>query len=107
MRARMPKVYLEQLDEPPPLRPDGARVIKVRSDSVIEKCRLIYAGKEMQTLLPGSITGRPARVTILYAGGVLSFRIPQGLPLDDNNYVEVKDGNKTLRKERLGNIARW
>lgn len=104
MRDRLPKVYLEQIDEPPPLRPDGTRVIKVRSDSVIEKCRLIYAGKEMETLLPGGIGGRSARVATLFAGAVLNYRIPRDLTLDDGIYVEVKNGNKTLRKEKLGNI---
>jgi hypothetical protein len=104
MRDRLPKVYLEQIDEPPPLRPDGTRVIRVRSDSLIEKCRLFYAGKEMVTMLPGGPGGRTARVTTLYPGAVLNYRIPQALSLHDDDHVEVKDGNKTLRKERLGNI---
>jgi hypothetical protein len=104
MKARLPKVYLEQIDEPPPLRPDGTRIIKVRSDSLIEKCRLFYAGKEMATMLPGGPGGRSVLVTTLYPGAVLNYRIPQTLSLLDDNYVEVKDGNKTLRKEKLGNI---
>jgi hypothetical protein len=104
MRGRLPKVYLEQIDEPPPLRPDGTRIIRVRSDSLIEKCRLFYAGEEMVTMLPGGPGGRSLRVTTLYPGAVLNYRIPQALALHDDKYVEVKDGNKTLRKEKLGNI---
>jgi len=105
MKDRLPKVYLEQYEDPPPLRPDGSRVIRVRSDSLIEKCHLFYAGKEMATLLPGAgPLGRAVQVTTLFAGGVLNYRIPQGLSLDKDNYVEVKNGNTTLRKEKLGNI---
>jgi hypothetical protein len=104
MKDRIPKVYLEQYDDPPPLRPDGTRVIRVRSDSLIEKCRLLYAGNEMPTLLPGGPLGRAVKVTTLFAGGVLNYRIPQGVALDDDNYVEVKDGNKTLRKVKIGDI---
>jgi hypothetical protein len=103
-RDRLPKVFLEQVDEPPPLRPDGTRIIRVRSDSLIEKCRLFYAGKEMATMLPGGPGGRSVRVTTLYPGAVLNYRIPQALSLQDDIYVEVKDGDKTLRKEKLGNI---
>ena len=71
---------------------------------MIEKCRLFYAGQEMVTLLPGGPGGRAVRVTTLFPGAVLNYRIPQALSLRDDNYVEVKDGNKTLRKEKLGNI---
>jgi hypothetical protein len=101
MRDRKPKVYLEQFDEPPPLRPDGPRVIRVRSDSVIEKCSLMFAGRETETMLS---SGKASRVATLYSGGVLNFRIPQGINLNTDSYVEVKDKNKTLKKEKLGNI---
>jgi len=104
MRDRLPKIYLEQYDESPPLRPDGSRVLKVRSNSHIERCCVFYAGKEIPTLLPGGLSGRPVKVATLFAGAVLNFRIPQGIALDNDGYVEVKDADKTLRKEKLGNI---
>jgi len=100
MKDRLPKIYLEQFDDTPPLRPDGTRVIRVRSNGVVEKCRVTYGGKELDTYLPRG----PVKMTTLYIGGVLNFRVPVGVPVTNETDLEVWDDTRLLRRVKMGSI---
>lgn len=68
----------------------------------IERCNAWCADRE---LLAEDSVGTPQSELALPTGGYLYFRIPGEMNVTDDTTVEIRNGNLTLRRERLRNIV--
>jgi hypothetical protein len=75
--------------------------IRVWANKDLAKCRVTYDNTPLQTIVPktGASLEMPLR-----KGECLDFRIPDSLTIVWEAWVVVKDGDKTLRSEKFGDI---
>jgi hypothetical protein len=98
----MPAVYLETLKERVTSPFPSNWAIIVKGNIHVEKCRVSYAGTQLSALDPAGV----ARYELpLPRDGVLNFRIPEAINLDNESMVEVKDGERSIDMEKFGSIA--
>ncbi|MDA4134820.1 MAG: hypothetical protein OK441_04555 [Thaumarchaeota archaeon] len=68
----------------------------------LESCSVTINGRR---LLANDSLGKPQPVLPLPVGGYLYFRIPNDFAVDGETTVEVRDGERVLRRERFGHIV--
>jgi hypothetical protein len=97
-----PEVFLETLKERVTLPFPSNWAIIVKGNRYVEKCRVSYNGTQLSALDPAGV----ARYELpLPRDGVLNFRIPENINLDNESMVEVKDGERSIDLEKFGSIA--
>jgi hypothetical protein len=76
--------------------------IVVRGNAYVAKCGVYYDGRQLSALDPAGV----ARYELpLPRDGVLNFRIPEAINVDNDAVVEVRDGARSLTTEKFGTIA--
>jgi len=95
-------VYLQSLKErvTTPFRSNWA--IVVRGNRYVEKCNVAYDGKQLSAL---GAFGVARHVLSLPRDGVLSFRIPEFVDVENESIVEVKDGEMPIFVDKFGSLA--
>jgi hypothetical protein len=97
-----PEVFLEILKERVTLPFPSNWAIIVKGNRYVEKCRATYNGTQLSALDPAGV----ARYELpLPRDGILNFRIPEAVNLDNESIVEIKDGERTIDLEKFGVIA--
>ncbi|MGA2665069.1 MAG: hypothetical protein ABSF83_09010 [Nitrososphaerales archaeon] len=97
-----PEVFLETFKERVTLPFPSNWAIIVKGNRYVERCRLSYNGTQLSALDPAGV----ARYELpLPRDGVLNFRIPETVNLDNESTVEVKDGERSIDVEKFGSIA--
>jgi hypothetical protein len=97
-----PEVYLETLKERVTSPFPSNWAIIVKGNRYVEKCRVTYGGNQLSALDPAGV----ARIELpLAREGILNFRIPETVNLDNESMVEVKDGNRSIDLEKFGSIV--
>ena len=98
----LPAVYLETLKERVTWPFPSNWAIIVKGNRYVEKCRVSYAGTQLSALNPAGL----ARTELpLPRNGMLNFRIPETVNLDNEAMVEIKDGETSIDIEKFGSIA--
>jgi hypothetical protein len=96
-----PEVYLETLNERVTLPFPSSLAIVVRGNRYVAKCRVSLGGKQLSALDPGGV----ARVELpLPRDGMLDFRIPEAVKVDNEAMVEVRDGDRAIVMVKFGSI---
>ena len=76
--------------------------IVVRGNAYVAKCGVYYDGRQLTALDPAGV----ARYELpLPRDGVLNFRIPEAVNVDNESMVEVRDGARSIAMEKFGTIA--
>jgi hypothetical protein len=98
-----PAVYLETFKERVTSPFPSNWAIIVRGNRYVEKCRVSYDGKQLSALDPAGV----ARSELpLPRDGVLNFRIPETVNVDNDSMVEVRDGEyRSIAQEKFGSIG--
>jgi hypothetical protein len=96
-----PEVYLETFKERVISPFPSNFAIMVRGNRYVEKCRVSYDGKQLSALDP---TGVARTELPLPRDGVLAFRIPEAVNVDNEAMVEVKDGERSILLEKFGSL---
>jgi hypothetical protein len=76
--------------------------IIVKGNRFVEKCTVYYDGTQLTALDP---TGVARYELPLPRDGVLNFRIPEAINIDNDAMVEVRDGARSIGLEKFGSIA--
>jgi hypothetical protein len=97
-----PEVYLETLKERVTSPFPSNFAIIVRGNIYVAKCRVSYDGKQLSALDP---TGVARTELALPRDGVLAFRIPEAVNVDNEAMVEVRDGDRSILTEKFGSVA--
>ena len=98
MDKLLPAVYLETFKERVTTPFPSNWAIIVKGNRYVEKCRVSYAGTQLSALNPAGI----ARYELpLPRNGLLNFRIPESVNLDNEAMVEVKDGESSMRSREV------
>ena len=96
------EVYLQTLKERVTTPFPSNWAIVVRGNRYVEKCNLTYEGKQLSALDPSGV----ARTELpLPRDGLLNFRIPETMNLDNESMVEVKDGTRSILLDKFGSLA--
>lgn len=96
------EVYVQTLKERVTTPFPSNWAVVVRGNRYVEKCNVTYDGKQLSALDPSGI----ARTELpLPRDGLLNFRIPEIVNLDNESMVEVKDGVRSIIAERFGSLA--
>ncbi len=97
-----PEVYLETFKERVTSPFPSNWAIIVRGNRYVERCRVSYDGKQLSALDPAGV----ARSELpLPRDGVLNFRIPETVNVDNEAMVEVRDGDRSLALVKFGSIG--
>jgi hypothetical protein len=97
-----PAVYLETLKERVTTPFPSNWAIIVRGNRYVEKCSASYQGTQLSALDPAGV----AKYELpLPRDGILNFRIPEAVVLDNESMVVVKDGETSIYTEKFGSIA--
>jgi hypothetical protein len=97
-----PEVFLETSKERVTVPFHSNWAIIVKGNRYVEKCRVSYSGTQLSALDPAGV----ARYELpLPRDGVLNFRIPEAINIDNESMVEVKDGERSIDIEKFGSIA--
>jgi hypothetical protein len=98
----LPAVYLETFKERVTFPFPSNWTIIVKGNVYVEKCRVSYAGTQLSALDPAGV----ARYELpLPRNGMLNFRIPETVNLDNEAMVEVRDGERIIDSQKFGSIA--
>ena len=98
----LPAVYIETFKERVTTPFPSNWAIIVKGNRYVEKCRVSYAGTQLSALDPAGV----ARYELpLPRNGLLNFRIPESINLDNEAMVEVKDGENSIDLEKFGSLA--
>jgi hypothetical protein len=96
------EVYLQTLKERVTSPFPSNWAIIVRGNRYVEKCSVSYDGKQLSALDPAGV----ARYELpLPRDGLLNFRIPESVNIDNESTVEVKDGVRSISMDKFGSIA--
>jgi hypothetical protein len=97
-----PGVYLQTLKErvTSPFRSNWA--IVVRGNRYVDKCNVTYDGKKLSAL---DASGVARHALHLPRDGLLSFRIPEAVDVENESMVEVRDGEMPILVDRFGSLA--
>jgi hypothetical protein len=95
-------VYLQTLKERiiTPFRSNWA--IVVRGNRYVEKCNVTYNGKQLSAL---DAFGVARHTLALPRDGLLGFRIPEYVDVENESMVEVKDGETRVLLVKFGSLA--
>jgi len=95
-------VYLQSLKErvTTPFRSNWA--IVVRGNRYVEKCSVTYDGKRLSAL---DAFGVARHELNLPRDGLLSFRIPEFVDVENESMVEVRDGETSIFTGKFGSLA--
>ena len=93
-----PEVYLETFKERVTSPFPSNYVIIVKGNRYVEKCRVYYADKQLSALDP---TGVARYELPLPRDGVLNFRIPEAVSVDNESMVEVRDGDRSITRDQI------
>ncbi len=74
----------------------------VSGNMYVTRCRTFYDGKQLSALDP---TGVARTELALPRDGVLAFRIPETVNVDNDALVEVRDGDRSVLMEKFGTIT--
>jgi hypothetical protein len=97
-----PEVYLETFKERVTWPFASNWAIIVKGNRYVERCNVTYDGKPLSALDPAGV----ARIELaLPRDGVLNFRIPETVNMDNESMVEVRDGVRSIDTEKFGSIA--
>jgi len=96
------QVFVETLKERVTSPFPSNYAIIVKGNRFVEKCNVSYDGKQLSALDPAGV----AKYELpLPRDGVLNFRIPETVSVDNESVVEVKDGVTSIASEKFGSIA--
>jgi hypothetical protein len=96
-----PEVYLETLKERVTLPFPSNWTVVVKGNRYLAKCKVSYGGKQLSALDPAGV----ARIELpLPRDGVLDFRIPEAIKVDNEAMVEVRDGDRAIAMMKFGSI---
>jgi len=96
-----PDVYIQTLKERVISPFPSNLTVVVKGNRYVEKCRVTYDTKQLSALDPAGV----ARVELsLPRDGVLNFRIPEAVNLDNEAMVEVSDGARSMELVKFGSI---
>jgi hypothetical protein len=76
--------------------------IVVRGNRYVEKCGVYYDGRQLTALDPSGVARHELP---LPRDGVLNFRIPEAVNVDNDSMVEVRDGSRSIATEKFGTIT--
>jgi len=101
-RERLPPVTVEVFNESIKVPLESEWTIRVRSveNTLLEHCKVQYAGRDIHTI----VGGKGVWEAMLTKGGGLNFRIPAVVPIADDSWVVVLDGDRVIRKDQLGTL---
>jgi hypothetical protein len=68
----------------------------------LERCNVYIDARQLQAL---DSDGAPRSELPLPKDGVLNFRIPEDVKVGNEAIVEVRDGEKSVRREEFGSIT--
>ncbi len=96
-----PEVTLETLKERviSPFPSDWAVI--VTGNRYVERCNVYYDGRQLHALDPAGVSRSELP---LPRDGVLNFRIPEIVGVNNESMVEVRDGDRSIRREAFGMI---
>ncbi|MDG6926475.1 MAG: hypothetical protein JRN09_07965 [Nitrososphaerota archaeon] len=98
----MPAVYLQTFKERVTSPFPSNWSIAVKGNRYVERCQVYYAGTQLSALDPAGI----AKLELpLPRDGMLHFRIPETVNLDNEAMIEVKDGDTSIDLEKFGSIT--
>jgi hypothetical protein len=96
------EVYLETFKERVTSPFPSNWAIIVKGNRYVERCNVSYNGTRLSALDPAGV----ARLELpLPRDGVLNFRIPEAVNLDNESMVNVKDGDRLIQAEKFGSIG--
>jgi hypothetical protein len=96
------EVYLETLKERVTSPFPSNWAIIVKGNRYVARCKVSYGGKQLSALDPAGV----ARSELpLPRDGVLNFRIPETVNLDNESMVEVRDGERSMELVKFGSIG--
>jgi len=96
-----PEVYLETLKERVTMPFPSNWTVVVKGNRYLAKCKVSYGGKQLSALDPAGV----ARIELpLPRDGVLDFRIPETVSVDNETMVEVRDGDRSILIMKFGSI---
>jgi len=96
------EVFVETLKERVTSPFPSNYAIIVKGNRFVEKCKVSYDGKQLSALDPAGV----ARSELpLPRDGVLNFRIPETINVDNESVVEVRDGDRPIAVEKFGSIV--
>jgi len=75
--------------------------IIVTGNRYVERCNVSYNGTQLSALDPAGV---PRSELPLSRDGVLNFRIPETVNVENDEIVEVRDGTRTISRETFGLI---
>jgi hypothetical protein len=97
-----PEVFLETFKERVTSPFPSNWAIIVKGNTYVARCRVSYDGKQLFAMDPAGVAkeelARPR-------DGVLNFRIPETVNVDNESMIEVRDGDRLLDTERFGSIG--
>jgi len=96
-----PDVFIETLKERVTWPFPSNWAIVVKGNRYVERCSAYYGSTQLSALDPAGV----ARTELpLPRDGVLNFRIPEAVNLDNESMVEIRDGGRPIDTERFGSI---
>jgi hypothetical protein len=96
-----PEVYLETLKERVTTPFPSNWTIVVKGNRYLAKCKVSYGSNQLNALDPAGV----ARIELpLPRDGVLDFRIPETIRVDNEAMVEVRDGDRSILIMKFGSI---
>jgi hypothetical protein len=75
--------------------------IIVMGNRYVERCRVYYDGKQLSALDPAGVAKSELPLPL---DGVLDFRIPETVNVNNESMVEVKDGDRSIELAKFGSI---
>jgi len=96
-----PEVYLETFKERVALPFPSNWAIIVKGNRYVGRCKASYDGKQLSALDPAGVARSELPLPL---DGVLNFRIPETVNVDNEAVVEVRDGDRSIALERFGSI---
>ncbi|MDA4113066.1 MAG: hypothetical protein OK474_03375 [Thaumarchaeota archaeon] len=96
-----PEVVLETLKERVTWPFASNWAILVRGNRYIDRCSVTYGDRKLSAL---DMFGVARTELSIPRDGVLIFRVPETISIENEDYVEVRDGFRSIGKMRFGSI---
>jgi hypothetical protein len=96
-----PEVILETLKERVTWPFASNWAILVRGNRYIDRCSVTYGDRKLSAL---DMFGVARTELYIPRDGVLIFRIPETVSIENEDYVEVRDGTRSIGRMRFGSI---
>jgi len=97
-----PGVYLQTLKEraTSPFRSNWA--IVVRGNRYVDACNVTYDGKKLSALDASGVARQELHLPL---DGLLIFRLPETMDVENESMIEVRDGDAPLLSVKFGSLA--